>query len=210
MFHFISGYTSKMAGTEVGVTEPQATFSSCFAQPFLALHPMRYATMLADKIASHNANAWLLNTGWVGAGASTGGKRCPLKYTRAILDAIHSGELAKAEYETYQTFNLQVPKTCPGVPDELLNPAKAWEGTTDFNAEVTKLGGLFNENFKKYADQATPEVLAAGPQVPSDGPAEKAAAPAPAGSAPTEKSSEPAEAPAAPAVNHAPVPAAVQ
>lgn len=77
MFHFISGYTSKMAGTEDGVTEPQATFSSCFAQPFLALHPMRYARMLADKIALHKANAWLLNTGWVGAGASTGGKRCP-------------------------------------------------------------------------------------------------------------------------------------
>lgn len=77
MFHFISGYTSKMAGTEDGVTEPQATFSSCFAQPFLALHPMRYAKMLAEKISQHNANAWLLNTGWVGAGAATGGKRCP-------------------------------------------------------------------------------------------------------------------------------------
>jgi phosphoenolpyruvate carboxykinase (ATP) len=95
MYHFISGYTSKMAGTEMGITEPQATFSSCFAQPFLALHPMRYAKMLAEKISQHNANAWLLNTGWVGAGATTGGKRCPLTYTRAILDAIHSGELAK-------------------------------------------------------------------------------------------------------------------
>ncbi|KAF2092506.1 hypothetical protein NA57DRAFT_69719 [Rhizodiscina lignyota] len=165
MFHFISGYTSKMAGTEVGVTEPQATFSSCFAQPFLALHPMRYAKMLADKISEHNANAWLLNTGWVGAGAATGGKRCPLKYTRAILDAIHSGELADVEYETYETFNLSVPKTCPGVPDELLNPAKSWTGTADFKEEVTKLGSLFLDNFKKYADEATPEVVAAGPQV---------------------------------------------
>jgi len=165
MFHFISGYTSKMAGTEVGVTEPQATFSTCFAQPFLALHPMRYARMLADKIATHGANAWLLNTGWVGAGAATGGKRCPLKYTRAILDAIHSGELAKVEYETYDTFNLQVPKTCPNVPDELLNPRKSWTGTADFKDEVNKLAGLFNENFKKYSDEATPEVLAAGPQI---------------------------------------------
>ncbi|KAE9965168.1 hypothetical protein EG328_009920 [Venturia inaequalis] len=165
MFHFISGYTSKMAGTEQGVTEPQATFSSCFAQPFLALHPMRYATMLADKIAHHKTNAWLLNTGWVGAGASTGGKRCPLKYTRAILDAIHSGELANVEYEVYGTFNLSVPKTCPNVPDELLNPAKSWTGTADFQDEVSKLGTLFNENFKKYADQATPEVLAAAPQI---------------------------------------------
>jgi len=192
MFHFISGYTSKMAGTEVGVTEPQATFSSCFAQPFLALHPMRYATMLADKIATHNANAWLLNTGWVGAGASTGGKRCPLKYTRAILDAIHSGELANSEYETYQTFNLQVPKSCPGVPDDLLNPAKAWVGTTDFSAEVNKLGALFNENFKKYSDQATPEVLAAGPQVPEETPAKptEPAAPAPTEAAPAPVASQ--------------------
>ncbi|KAF2760305.1 phosphoenolpyruvate carboxykinase [ATP] [Pseudovirgaria hyperparasitica] len=165
MYHFISGYTSKMAGTEEGVTEPQATFSSCFAQPFLALHPMRYAKMLADKITEHKADAWLLNTGWVGAGAATGGKRCPLKYTRAILDAIHNGELAKQEYETYETFNLSVPKTCPNVPDELLNPAKGWVGTTDFKEEVTKLGKLFVENFQKFADQATPEVLAAAPQV---------------------------------------------
>ncbi|KAI7057058.1 Phosphoenolpyruvate carboxykinase, partial [Hortaea werneckii] len=165
MFHFISGYTSKMAGTEEGVTEPQATFSSCFAQPFLALHPMRYAKMLADKIAHHNANAWLLNTGWVGAGVTTGGKRCPLKYTRAILDAIHSGELAKVDYETYDVFNLSVPKTCTGVPDELLNPKKSWTGTADFTGEVTKLGQLFQDNFKKYADEATPEVINAGPQV---------------------------------------------
>lgn len=165
MYHFISGYTSKMAGTEQGVTEPQATFSSCFAQPFLALHPMRYAKMLADKMSHHQTNAWLLNTGWTGAGAATGGKRCPLKYTRAILDAIHSGELAKAEYETYETFNLQVPKTCPNVPDEILNPAKGWTGTADFKEEVTKLAELFQENFKKYQDEATPEVLKAGPTV---------------------------------------------
>ena len=163
MFHFISGYTSKMAGTEDGVTEPQATFSSCFAQPFLALHPMRYAQMLADKITHHKANAWLLNTGWVGAGATTGGKRCPLKYTRAILDAIHSGELAKAEYETYETFNLSVPKKCSNVPDDLLNPARSWTGTASFKDEVAKLGKLFTENFQKYESEATPEVKKAGP-----------------------------------------------
>lgn len=166
MFHFISGYTSKMAGTEDGVTEPQATFSSCFAQPFLALHPMKYAKMLAEKIEQHKANAWLLNTGWVGAGYTQGGKRCPLKYTRAILDAIHSGELAKAPYETYEVFNLQVPKTCPGVPDELLNPATAWTaGKDSFQQEVKKLGGLFIENFKKYESEATDDVKAAGPVV---------------------------------------------
>jgi phosphoenolpyruvate carboxykinase (ATP) len=166
MFHFISGYTSKMAGTEDGVTEPQATFSSCFAQPFLALHPMRYAKMLADKIEQHKANAWLLNTGWVGAGALQGGKRCPLKYTRAILDAIHSGELANVEYETYDVFNLQVPKTCPNVPDELLNPKTAWTaGNDSFNEEVVKLGKLFRENFTKYESEATEDVVKAGPTV---------------------------------------------
>jgi len=175
MFHFISGYTSKMAGTEDGVTEPQATFSTCFAQPFLALHPMRYAKMLAEKISQHKANAWLLNTGWTGAGVTTGGKRCPLKYTRAILDAIHSGELAKVEYETYETFNLHVPKTCPGVPDEILNPASGWTGTASFKDEVNKLAQMFNENFKKYSDEATPDVIAAGPKI-SEAPAEAAPA----------------------------------
>ncbi|KAI9886096.1 MAG: hypothetical protein M1823_002114 [Watsoniomyces obsoletus] len=166
MFHFISGYTSKMAGTEDGVTEPQATFSSCFAQPFLALHPMRYARMLAEKVSQHQANAWLLNTGWVGAGVTKGGKRCSLKYTRAILDAIHSGELAKAEYETYATFNLHVPTAATGVPSELLNPQKSWTaGADDFKNEVIKLAKLFNENFKKYADEATPEVINAGPTI---------------------------------------------
>ncbi|QGI65806.1 hypothetical protein CEK26_009756 [Fusarium fujikuroi] len=166
MFHFISGYTSKMAGTEDGVTEPQATFSSCFAQPFLALHPMKYAKMLADKIETHKANAWLLNTGWVGAGFAQGGKRCPLKYTRAILDAIHSGDLANVEYENYEVFNLQVPKTCPNVPSELLNPSKAWTaGEDSFKTEVVKLGKLFRENFTKYESEATEDVVKAGPVV---------------------------------------------
>jgi len=127
---------------------------------------MRYAKMLADKIEHHKANAWLLNTGWVGAGATTGGKRCPLKYTRAILDAIHSGELAKVEYENYETFNLAVPKTCTNVPSELLNPRNAWsQGHDSFKEEVTKLGGLFVENFKKYSDEATEDVIKAGPAV---------------------------------------------
>ena len=127
---------------------------------------MRYAKMLADKIESHGANAWLLNTGWAGAGFAQGGKRCPLKYTRAILDVIHSGELAAVEYENYEVFNLQVPKSCPGVPSELLNPKAAWTaGHDSFDREVKKLGGLFLDNFKKYADQATPDVVKAGPVV---------------------------------------------
>jgi phosphoenolpyruvate carboxykinase (ATP) len=166
MFHFITGYTSKMAGTEVGVTEPEATFSSCFAQPFLALHPMKYAKMLADKIEEHKATAWLLNTGWVGAGATQGGKRCPLKYTRAILDAIHSGELVKVEFDSYPIFELQIPKSCPNVPADLLNPKTAWTGDdASFEKAVKNLGGLFMENFKNFEAETTPEVKAAGPRV---------------------------------------------
>ncbi|KAG7662043.1 PCK1 [[Candida] subhashii] len=164
MYHFISGYTSKMAGTEVGVTEPQAVFSACFGQPFLVLHPMKYAQQLSDKISEHNSNAYLLNTGWVGAGFKDGGKRCPLKYTRAILDAIHSGELENAEYEKFPVFNLNVPKAISGVPSELLNPARSWvKGADAFNTEVKSLAAKFNENFKIYSDEATAEVKAAGP-----------------------------------------------
>lgn len=166
MYHFISGYTSKIPGTEDGITEPVATFSACFAQPFLALSPMRYAKMLAEKIQQHKANAWLLNTGWVGGSVAKGGRRCPLKYTRAILDAIHSGELANAEYENYPIFNLQIPKSCSNVPSEILNPKNSWKaGEAEFTAEATKLAQLFVENFTKFEGDATPEVKAAGPQI---------------------------------------------
>ncbi|KAK9469721.1 ATP-utilizing phosphoenolpyruvate carboxykinase [Lipomyces arxii] len=166
MYHFISGYTSKMAGTEDGITEPQATFSACFGQPFLVLHPMRYAQMLSDKMTRHSARAWLLNTGWTGKSAAKGGSRCPLKYTRAILDAIHSGELAQVEYESFEVFGLNVPKSCPNVPKEILNPAKSWaDGPADFTVEVAKLGKLFAENFAKYAAGCSKDVIAAGPSL---------------------------------------------
>ncbi|QLL34840.1 hypothetical protein HG536_0H02150 [Torulaspora globosa] len=166
MYHFISGYTSKMAGTEQGVTEPEATFSSCFGQPFLALHPMKYATMLAKKMSEHRANAWLINTGWTGSSYVAGGNRCPLKYTRAILDAIHDGSLAKESYESLPIFNLQIPTKVSGVPSGLLNPSKNWVGgEAKYLSAVKNLAQLFVENFKTYQDKATPEVLAAGPQV---------------------------------------------
>jgi len=165
-YHFISGYTSKMSGTEEGVTEPQATFSACFGQPFLALHPMKYAEMLATKIEEHKADAWLINTGWVGASAASGGSRCPLRYTRAILNAIHDGSLKNVEYENFPVFNLAIPKTCNGVPDEILNPTKAWKGTSDsYDSSIKSLAAKFQTNFKKYQDGVTPEVLAAGPQI---------------------------------------------
>ncbi|OLL26752.1 Phosphoenolpyruvate carboxykinase [ATP] [Neolecta irregularis DAH-3] len=165
MYHFISGYTSKMAGTEDGVTEPEATFSACFGQPFLVLHPIRYANMLAKKITAHKANAWLVNTGWIGHSQVLGGQRCPLKYTRAILNAIHSGSLAEVEYETFKIFNLSVPKTCVGVPEEILNPYRSWSSETELNNEARKLATLFTKNFVKYKDQASAEILAAGPQL---------------------------------------------
>ncbi|KAG0304758.1 Protein kinase C-like 1, partial [Dissophora globulifera] len=165
MYHFISGYTAKIAGTEEGVTEPEATFSACFGQPFLVLHPTQYATMLAQKIQEHKADVWLINTGWNGGAYGTG-KRIALKYSRAIIDAIHNGELKTAEFETYPVFGLDIPKAVTGVPAEVLNPAVAWQGTKDdFSSTVTKLANLFNENFAKYQDQATEDVVASGPKL---------------------------------------------
>ncbi|KAK9710687.1 Protein kinase C-like 1 [Basidiobolus ranarum] len=165
MYHFISGYTAKIAGTEEGVTEPQATFSACFGQPFLVWHPVKYASMLAEKMQEHNTNVWLVNTGWNG-GAYGVGSRISLKYSRAIIDAIHNGELAHAEFENYPIFNIEIPKNVSNVPSEVLNPSTAWTGTKEtYVATVEKLAGLFNENFQLYADQATPEIVNAGPKL---------------------------------------------
>jgi ATP-dependent phosphoenolpyruvate carboxykinase len=139
-------------------------YSACFGAPFLVWHPVKYATMLAEKMKCHKADAWLVNTGWNG-GAYGVGKRISLKYSRAIIDAIHSGELANAEYEVYPTFGLSIPKKVTGVPSEILHPSKTWLGTQDsYGATVKKLANLFNENFKTYADQATPDILAAAPK----------------------------------------------
>lgn len=162
MYHFISGYTAKIAGTEDGVTEPTATFSACFGQPFLIWHPTKYAEMLADRMHKHEADAWLINTGWTG-GKFGVGKRCPLKYTRAIVDAIHSGELARAEYEVYPVFNLHVPKSCAGIPSEILHPERSWQNEHLFEETRAKVARLFIENFKNYADRATHDTIAAGP-----------------------------------------------
>ncbi|ORX63943.1 ATP-utilizing phosphoenolpyruvate carboxykinase [Basidiobolus meristosporus CBS 931.73] len=165
MYHFISGYTAKIAGTEEGVTEPQATFSACFGQPFLAWHPVKYASMLAEKMKEHKTNVWLINTGWNG-GAYGVGERISIKYSRAIINAIHSGELEKVEFEAYPVFNLMIPKTCSEVPDVILNPVSSWQGPKEeFESTLRKLAGLFQENFKIYQDQATEEIIAAGPKV---------------------------------------------
>lgn len=165
MYHFISGYTAKIAGTEEGVTEPQATFSACFGQPFLVWHPVKYASMLAEQMAKHQADAYLVNTGWNG-GAYGVGSRISLKYTRAIIDAIHNGELKKAQFENYPVFNLPIPKNLTGVPAEVLNPELAWKGSKeDFVKTRSKLANLFTNNFHLYSDAATAEIKAAAPQV---------------------------------------------
>ncbi|PVU84947.1 hypothetical protein BB559_007292 [Furculomyces boomerangus] len=165
MYHFISGYTAKVAGTEEGVTEPEATFSACFGQPFLVFHPVKYATMLAEKMKQHKANVWLINSGWNG-GPYGVGKRISLKYTRAIIDAIHSGELENAKFSTSPIFGFSVPETCTGVPSEVLNPEKSWPSASgSYIDSVKHLATLFINNFKTFEDQATPDILESAPKV---------------------------------------------
>jgi phosphoenolpyruvate carboxykinase (ATP) len=162
MYHFISGYTAKVAGTEMGVTEPQATFSPCFGGPFLVWRPAKYAELLAAKMQQHKANAWLVNTGWSG-GAHGTGARMKLKLTRAIINAIHSGELAKSESKPDPVFGFAVPTGCPEVPADILTPRNTWADKASYDATAKKLAGLFRSNFEKYADRASAEVKAAGP-----------------------------------------------
>ena len=163
MYHFISGYTAKVAGTEMGVTEPEATFSACFGAAFLVWHPTKYAEMLAAKIREFGSSVWLVNTGWTGGGYGVG-SRISLPYTRAIIDAIHSGELDKAACQEDEIFGFQVPVECPGVPAEILVPQNTWEDKEAYAAGAVKLAELFRENFKIYADGASEEILAAGPR----------------------------------------------
>jgi len=171
MYHFISGYTAKVAGTEMGVTEPQATFSACFGGPFLAMHPYHYAEMLAAKLEKHGGHAWLLNTGWVG-GAYGIGERCPLKFTRQLVDAVHDGTLAALKDEDWEPlpiFGLHMPrKAVKGVPREILCPEDAWrsrgQSSAEFWAAASKLALLFQKNFEEYAPQCLPAVVQAGPQ----------------------------------------------
>merc|ERR1719437_323025 len=171
MYHFISGYTAKVAGTEEGVKEPEATFSACFGAPFLVWHPFVYAEMLAAKLEQVGASAYLVNTGWVGGPYGTG-NRCSLKYTRQLIDAIHDGTLAKlpdSEWEEMPIFGLMVPKNgVKDVPKEILRPEEAWvkAGKTreDFRKTAENLAGLFQNNFVEFADQCSESVRAAGPK----------------------------------------------
>jgi phosphoenolpyruvate carboxykinase (ATP) len=148
-YHFISGYTSKVAGTERGIKEPEPTFSPCFGAAFLPLHPTKYADLLEEKLKEHGTNVYLVNTGWSGA-AYPEGERMSIKFTRTIIDAILDGSIENVEWETDPIFNLETPKTLPGVPSEVLNPAKAWADKEKYEETANKLAGMFKENFKNY------------------------------------------------------------
>jgi len=164
MYHFLSGYTAKVAGTERGVTEPQPNFSTCYGAPFLPLHPQRYAELLGKKLEQHNVDIWLINTGWSG-GPYGIGQRMKIPHTRAMVNAVLSGALRNVPMETEPCFGLQIPKECPGVPSEVLNTRNTWSNKADYDVQAKKLAGMFAENFKQYADKTTPEILAAGPKI---------------------------------------------
>lgn len=164
MYHFISGYTAKVAGTEVGVTEPSATFSACFGAAFLAWHPTKYAELLKEKLEKHGSTVWLVNTGWTG-GAHGVGKRFSLKYTRAIIDAILDGSLDGASFKQDAHFGLAIPEAVPNVPSEVLDPKQTWADKGSYDTTAGKLSAMFHDNFKKYEDKASPEIKAGAPKL---------------------------------------------
>ncbi|TND00114.1 MAG: phosphoenolpyruvate carboxykinase (ATP) [Bacteroidetes bacterium] len=165
MYHFISGYTAKVAGTEVGITEPQTTFSACFGKAFLPLHPGKYAELLGKKLHAHpDINVWLVNTGWTG-GAYGVGSRIKLSYTRALITAALNGELNNVEYGETPYFRLRFPKSCPGVPAEILEPRNTWTDKNAFEETAQKLAASFVKNFDQYASGVSKEVLSAAPRL---------------------------------------------
>ncbi|MDO4570136.1 MAG: phosphoenolpyruvate carboxykinase (ATP) [Planctomycetia bacterium] len=163
MYHYISGYTAKVAGTEMGVKEPVPDFSACYGAAFLVWHPTRYAELLARRIKEHGSRAWLVNTGWVGGGYGVG-RRMSIKHTRAVIDAIHSGELINAPTVTDPVFGLRIPTVCGEVPQDVLIPRNCWTDKAAYDAAILKLAEAFKRNFEKYADSASPEILMGGPK----------------------------------------------
>jgi len=163
MYHFISGYTAKVAGTEVGVTEPKTTFSACFGAAFLPLHPTQYAKLFGEKMEKHQVNVWLVNTGWTG-GPYGVGNRMKLKYTRAMITAALEGKLDHVNYRTHSVFGVQIPENCPNVPDEVLSPRATWEDKVAYDLKARELGTAFIQNFEKYKDFATEDILAGAPK----------------------------------------------
>ena len=164
MYQFISGYTAKVAGTELGVTEPKPTFSACFGAPFLPLHPGKYAGMLGEKMKENKVNVWMVNTGWTGGPYGTG-HRMKLKYTRAMITAALDGKLDNVEYAADPIFGMAIPQSCPDVPDELLTPRNTWADKDAYDQQAKELAGLFIRNFEKYADGVSSEILDAAPKI---------------------------------------------
>jgi phosphoenolpyruvate carboxykinase (ATP) len=164
MYNFISGYTAKVAGTEMGVTEPTTTFSACFGKAFLPLHPTKYAELLGEKLKKHKVNVWLLNTGWVGGSYGTG-QRIKLSYTRALITAALNGKLDTVEYGSSLYFGLSFPKSCEGVPAEIMDPRNGWADKTAYDEKAKNLAEQFINNFNQYASAANEEILAAAPKV---------------------------------------------
>lgn len=162
MYHFLSGYTAKVAGTEKGITEPKATFSTCFGAPFMVHHPSVYAKLLGEKIKEHNVNCWLLNTGWTG-GPYGVGSRMKISYTRAMLNAALHGELDNVETVKDPFFGLNVPVSCPGVPQEVLNPRNTWTDKEKYDETAKKLANMFVENFKQFESEVDEKVKNSGP-----------------------------------------------
>jgi phosphoenolpyruvate carboxykinase (ATP) len=165
MYHFMSGYTSKLAGTERGITEPKETFSHCFGAPFMPLHAKEYAKMLGQKISKHNTNVYLINTGWSG-GPYGVGKRMDLRYTRAMVTAALNGELEKAGFKHDYIFNLDIPTSCPGVPSEILDPRNTWSDKNKYDLSANRLATLFVKNFQKFGE-IPKEIQKAGPKIMS-------------------------------------------
>lgn len=163
MYHFMSGYTSKLAGTERGITEPKETFSQCFGAPFMPLHAMEYAKMLGQKISEHNTRVYLINTGWSG-GPYGVGKRMDLKYTRAMVTAALNGELEKVRFKHDDIFNLDIPTSCPGVPSEILDPRNTWSDKNEYDLSANRLAELFVKNFQKFG-MISNEIRNAGPKL---------------------------------------------
>ncbi|MEZ5290387.1 MAG: phosphoenolpyruvate carboxykinase [Vicinamibacterales bacterium] len=164
MYHFLSGYTAKVAGTEKGVTEPTATFSTCFGAPFLPLNPNVYSKMLGERIAAHDAKVWLVNTGWTG-GPYGVGSRMKIRFTRAMIRAALSGALDGVQYERHSVFNIDVPLSCPDVPSEVLSPRGTWADAQAYDQQAAKLAQMFVDNFKTFAGDVDAAVVAAGPRV---------------------------------------------
>ncbi len=165
VYHFISGYTSKIAGTEVGLgEEPEITFSACFGGPFMVHRPTFYADLLRRKIERYGANCWLINTGWVG-GAYGVGKRISIRHTRALLEAVLNGKLLDVEYYTDPVFGFEVPTTCPNVPEDVLYPGRSWPSHEEYDRKRSQLAARYIDNFRRFSHEAPPEVVAAGPKL---------------------------------------------